>query len=65
MDLLRTVNGESVGDWVRFPNHDAALTNILLIISQSVLLCQGRNVTSSSLQRREAHKTEGVCKIKP
>ena len=28
MDLLRTVNGESVGDWVRFPNHDAALTNI-------------------------------------
>ena len=39
MDLLRTVNGESVGDWVRFPNHDAALTNIFLIISQSVLLC--------------------------
>ena len=39
MDLLRTVNGESVGDWLRFPNHDAALTNILLIISQSVLLC--------------------------
>ena len=39
MDLLRTVNGESVGDWVRFPNHDAALTSIFLIISQSVLLC--------------------------
>ena len=39
MDLLRTVYGESVGDWVRFPNHDAALTNIFLIISQSVLLC--------------------------
>ena len=31
MDLLRTVNDESVGDWVRFPNHDAALTNIFLL----------------------------------